>query len=1314
MATFNIGSGFNGQTHGTKVDSNGKIYVYGSFTTYNGITANRIIRLNPDGTIDQDFKTGTGFNGGVNSLDIDNNGKIYCGGSFGTFNGATANRIIRLNPDGSKDTAFKIDNTGSYQSNGFNSDVYKVLVETSTNKVYVGGRFRLYAGDGSTQFPTNPTTYNRSVGIIRINEDGSKDTTFATGYIRYNTSNVIIEFTALYDLAKGVNHEGEVYDIAIDDNGKIYAGGIFTGYPGTGTTQNQIIRFNTDGTKDTGFTIGTGFNKDLYGCSILVDDNNGVNVFTQSPCTYSGVSFTNYIRLTSGGTKTSFAISPSVTRSPFNKIAIYNDQLYVTVDGQQYGNSPFRIIKRYNNTTGAEDTGYTTCNFSGGTRGTGFDFDSEGDLYVGGYFSYPTNRIAKISTGGTCTATTDFAPYVTTSPITAITTTSISVQGNVVSSGTSAVTERGICYATTTAPTTGDTKIQSGSGTGIYTITISGLTAGTVYYARAYAISSVGIAYGDTEETPPIPPTVVTSGLTITTMKSISTGGNVTSDGNGTVSARGVCWNTTGSPTTGSSKTTNGTGTGAFTSSITGLTQNQIYYVRAYATNEVGTSYGAEYSTTIIFIPPVLSGSVISNYVHLTWTDVNPLAEHYQVWRLEGNGFPKTQLRSYWTLNELGGPGNYVDATGNYQDLSGTYGGSGISDANGKINGCWYNTGTSYMAYGGINLGSWARTPIVGYYYNSLSVNAWIKRNGSGYTEVIMSTQDYQRATNTYNGWMLYIDSGNHLVFQIRNDPNDYTPSYMTSTSTTKLKPNVWYMVTGTYNGMTGTYGSWLKTYINGVEDSNYNQTTPFYTRDWDANTRYVLIGSSMSTSAKQFRGYIDEISIFAPIGYVYYPDAGHQNQELTSTEIDTLYNYGNGIEYEPCGSGTTKTLLATVDAPDQYYDDYIASTACTYTYCVKALLDSYTPDLVTACSNDVTFNGSIIGTYPPSGLTGVLVANCAIEFNWINNSFYQAIILQNWGSWNTIATLGGSVETYTWSGTPTSNIFRVIGVVNGIQYISDQAICEVPPAVDSVTKKNSRCFGLNPQPGRIIVNFDYLISAHTYTFNVFRQDMTLYYSQSGMSYNSTFFVDNVPPACYYIELLDETCNCTVQTTTYCVESQVPFNVSGVKRVFISEYKDDLDWNNWSTADENYYINGYDLLKFQSVKIKEFINANTWYSLPTAEDSSYAQKMAKVRQGFVFNDVLTLSFTPSTYAKWLATGTLLEKRWVVVFEDNNSTEEHPQWWVFGYQNEGAKIRMYSRKSDFNNYSVEFSCNTGDKIITAIDYEDYVLPSIINS
>ena len=84
-------------------------------------------------------------------------------------------------------------------------------------------------------------------------------------------------------------------------------------------------------------------------------------------------------------------------------------------------------------------------------------------------------------------------------------------------------------------------------------------------------------------------------------MNSVVSGGNVTSDGGGTVTARGVVWGIAAHPVITGNKTNNGTGTGAFVSNITGLTPGTVYYVRSYATNSAGTTYGTEiqFSTSI-------------------------------------------------------------------------------------------------------------------------------------------------------------------------------------------------------------------------------------------------------------------------------------------------------------------------------------------------------------------------------------------------------------------------------------------------------------------------------------------------------------------------------------------------------------------------------------------------------------------------------------------------------------------------------------------------------------------------------------------
>jgi len=133
----------------------------------------------------------------------------------------------------------------------------------------------------------------------------------------------------------------------------------------------------------------------------------------------------------------------------------------------------------------------------------------------------------------------------------------------------------------------------------VLTKQITGLTAGTTYYYRVRATNASGTGPNSTisVETPGMPDLTTTTVTNITTTTATS-GGNVDNDGGSTITARGVCWNTAGTPTINDSKTTNGTGTGSFTSSITGLSSNKTYHIRAYATNATGTSYGTELTFT--------------------------------------------------------------------------------------------------------------------------------------------------------------------------------------------------------------------------------------------------------------------------------------------------------------------------------------------------------------------------------------------------------------------------------------------------------------------------------------------------------------------------------------------------------------------------------------------------------------------------------------------------------------------------------------------------------------------------------------------
>ena len=192
-------------------------------------------------------------------------------------------------------------------------------------------------------------------------------------------------------------------------------------------------------------------------------------------------------------------------------------------------------------------------------------------------------------------------PTVTTTTATSVTETSAVTGGNVTSDGNATVTERGVVYATTQNPTTSNTKVTSGSGTGSFTCNLSGLQPNTTYYVRAYAINSKGTAYGTqvTFTTSISIPTVTTTIVSSIRFNYAMTGGNVTRDGGATVTERGVVYSTSKNPTTASAtKVASGSGTGVFTTPLGNLSPNTTYYVRAYATNSAGTAYGTELTFT--------------------------------------------------------------------------------------------------------------------------------------------------------------------------------------------------------------------------------------------------------------------------------------------------------------------------------------------------------------------------------------------------------------------------------------------------------------------------------------------------------------------------------------------------------------------------------------------------------------------------------------------------------------------------------------------------------------------------------------------
>ncbi len=208
--SFNTGTGANLSVREIKLQPDGKILIAGDFTLYNGISKNKIARLNQNGTIDSTFSIGSGFVGSPKNVLIQSDGKILVSGSFTSYNGVSCNNIVRINTNGSVDSTFNIGGSGA------NSFIRDVKLQTDGKLILVGD-FTTY----------NSTSVNR---IVRLNTNGSIDNTYTTG--------------------SGAN--GEIAGCAFQSNGKLVLIGLFDNF--NGTPCDQIIRLNADGSTDLSLT----------------------------------------------------------------------------------------------------------------------------------------------------------------------------------------------------------------------------------------------------------------------------------------------------------------------------------------------------------------------------------------------------------------------------------------------------------------------------------------------------------------------------------------------------------------------------------------------------------------------------------------------------------------------------------------------------------------------------------------------------------------------------------------------------------------------------------------------------------------------------------------------------------------------------------------------------------------------------------------------------------------------------------------------------------------------------------------------------
>jgi uncharacterized delta-60 repeat protein len=217
---FGLGDGFAAVSlFQVKAMTDGRIAVAGQFLEYDETLCQGVVILLPDGKLDTSFNAGT-LNGIVGTLAIQTDGKILIAGSMTQVGGSPCHGLARLNVDGSLDPTFNI-------GAGTMGSIRTITIQPD-GKILVGGQFTLFNGEPAG-------------GLIRLNSDGSVDNTL--------------------DIGTGFNgyQDHEIKSLALQPDGKIIAGGSFFIFDND--TMRHIVRLNPDGSLDTGFDIGSGFER---------------------------------------------------------------------------------------------------------------------------------------------------------------------------------------------------------------------------------------------------------------------------------------------------------------------------------------------------------------------------------------------------------------------------------------------------------------------------------------------------------------------------------------------------------------------------------------------------------------------------------------------------------------------------------------------------------------------------------------------------------------------------------------------------------------------------------------------------------------------------------------------------------------------------------------------------------------------------------------------------------------------------------------------------------------------------------------------
>lgn len=391
--SFNPGTGPDGRVTAIGVQSDGKYVISGFFSNCSGVARNGLARLNSNGSLDTSFNPGVGVNGTIQTIALQANGKIIIGGSFSGYGGVARNNIARVNTDGTVDTTF---NPGS----GTNNTVGSLVIQAD-GKIVMGGAFTRVQGifcNGTARLNPNGNldgTYIHGFGSttsvlkIALQPDGKVVVVDLVSVFRKNTNGSL---DTTFNTGTGANNS--VKSVAVQADGKILLGGSFSSF--NGISRNRFVRLNSNGSVDGTFGNLTSIGSEI---GLVTALQNGKSLICSSPAANG-----NLVRLNSNGTKDiTFNQAAGLSSEPRSFVAQPDGKILVVGTFTFSNGASRRYIERFN-MDGSTDTSFLIGTGANGIIND-FAFQPDGKIILGGEFtSYngnPRNRIARLNSDGT-------------------------------------------------------------------------------------------------------------------------------------------------------------------------------------------------------------------------------------------------------------------------------------------------------------------------------------------------------------------------------------------------------------------------------------------------------------------------------------------------------------------------------------------------------------------------------------------------------------------------------------------------------------------------------------------------------------------------------------------------------------------------------------------------------------------------------------------------------------------------------------------------------------------------------------------------